>query len=372
MGHACLYYNNIDQSVDLFLRASYNLNKDQYLSKFMKLDERISLNSKKTNILGSSSSNTNVNSRRSIIINRNLRRFDPDESENDDSMMIEDGKPPMDIVDENLLLLEYYTKVIHYLDLNGNLLAAIELIQSALLKCQFDSNSKSKLYCILFKTYMELDYFDKAHFALMSNLDMEWKKTCLKHFITELCNQNKTQLLINFDYGDMLTDVLELVHSRAQLTDLHSNVYYRVLYALYMKMHDYRMAAFCMYEQAMRLRREMTGIQFLNRQEKCLLACLHALKLVDKKFAWISVMIRSSNGGNEDSTSLVAKRARFQEFHLMSPGPNEPSTVDSDKNLNFQIVDIDEINRNYMMVHYMIKVSSMISSQGSIGEFETL
>lgn len=47
-----------------------------------------------------------------------------------------------DINDENRILMNYYTKVIHYFDLNGNLEAAIELIQNALLKCHFNEASK--------------------------------------------------------------------------------------------------------------------------------------------------------------------------------------------------------------------------------------
>lgn len=40
------------------------------------------------------------------------------------------------------LLLDYYIKIIHYYDLNGDIEAAIELVQNALLKFQFDAKSK--------------------------------------------------------------------------------------------------------------------------------------------------------------------------------------------------------------------------------------
>lgn len=40
------------------------------------------------------------------------------------------------------LLLDYYIKIIHYYDLNGDIEAAIELVQNALLKFQFDPKSK--------------------------------------------------------------------------------------------------------------------------------------------------------------------------------------------------------------------------------------
>lgn len=39
-------------------------------------------------------------------------------------------------------LLSYYLKIIHYYDLNGDIEAAIELVQNALLMFQFDLKSK--------------------------------------------------------------------------------------------------------------------------------------------------------------------------------------------------------------------------------------
>ena len=375
LGHCSLYFDNIDQSIDLFLKASYNLTKDQYLIKFMKLEDKISLDKFKTGDILNATNEPSV-SRRSILINKKPKLSElNDTTESFKETTSGNTQTFSSLTNENLLLLEYYTKVIHYLELNGNLLAAIELIQSALLKCQFDINSKSKLYCILFKTYMELEYFEKAHMALMSNLDTEWKKTCLKHFITELCNQNKTEMLINFDYGDMLLDVLHIVYSRAQSTDLHNNVYYRVLYSIYIKINDYRNAAFCMYEYATRLRREMNGINFLIKQEKCYLACLNALKLVDKKFAWIHVLqqLTINTAKDDDLVSKKTINSKFQEFHLLHinntivPAEKNENNELGNRNLNFQIIDMDEINRNYMIVNFMIKVSTIIQNQSSIG-----
>ena len=95
--HCCLFFDNIDQSISLFLKASYNLEKEQHLKRLMKLN----------------------------------------------AGLIASGK----LNDENMTLMSYYTKVIHYFDLNGNLEAAIELIQNALLKCHFNSANKVLLFC---------------------------------------------------------------------------------------------------------------------------------------------------------------------------------------------------------------------------------
>lgn len=360
MGNCCLFFNNIDQSITFFLKASYNLDKDLCLRKFMNLNR-----ARKCGGENKFDTSRVKNNRRSIIVNkRTIERLNRRESlsmsHNRQSLANEFN---VDLDDENLLLLDYYTRIIHYYDLNGNLEAAIELIQNALLNCQFDQASKSKLYCILFKSYMDLEYFDKAHNALMSNLDLEWRKTSLKHFIVELCNQNKTSTLVSFDYGDLLVDVIGILYKRAQSSDLKVNDYYRILYSIHVKIKDFRRAAFYMYECAMRLRKEINGINSLKRQEKCLLICLNLLKLVDRKFAWIPI-VNTSIDENEKSNRLFE-----QNLKLLNNQFNDMNQMLTDNNVNLDLVDYDDINKNYMIVHYMIKLSSIISNQSSIGLF---
>lgn len=125
-----------------------------------------------------------------------------------------------------------------------------------------------------------------------------------------------------------------------------------------------------MYECAQRLKRETNGIESLKRQEKCLLACMNLLKLVDKKFAWLAVVVNPLNLASASSAASIENRFRIAN-NLMSftstSVDNVPSGELGDANLNVEIVDYDEINRNYMLVHYMIKLSSMMSNQSSIG-----
>jgi hypothetical protein len=207
---------------------------------------------------------------------------------------------------------------------------------------------------------MDLDYYDKAHIAMVSNFDIEWKRTCLKTFIGELCNKNKTDILVKFDYGDMFQDVINILYKRAQTSDLRSHDFYRLLYALHIKNNDYRKAAFYMYECALRLKNEISGIYSLKRQEKCYLLCLNLLKIIDKKFAWIALpykleegptKMHSSDNNKQHANNTSSKR----EFE--------------DQNLNYCIVDLDEINRNYMSVNLMIKLSSLVQNQSILGIF---
>ena len=209
---------------------------------------------------------------------------------------------------------------------------------------------------------MDLEYYDKAHIAMVSNFDMEWKRTCLKNFISELCNKNKTDILVKFDYGDMLQDVINILYKRAQASDLRSHDYYRLLYALHIKNKDYKKAAFYMYECALRLRHEITGINSLKRQEKCYLLCLNLLKMMDKKFAWIAMPYKLEEMTANNSTF------RLKTF-IENNQPKMTNKIElEDDNLNCYIVDLEEINRNYMSVNLLIKLSSLVQNQSTLGK----
>lgn len=129
-----------------------------------------------------------------------------------------------------------------------------------------------------------------------------------------------------------------------------------------------------MYECSQRLRREINGIESLKRQEKCLLACLNLLKSVDKKLSWLAVLSPdpSTLSASSSSTDIAALETRLRLLNnLMSTDTTAEQQAFNDQlvdsNLNVEIVDFDEINRNYMLVHYMIKLSSIMSNQSSIG-----
>lgn len=124
-----------------------------------------------------------------------------------------------------------------------------------------------------------------------------------------------------------------------------------------------------MYECSQRLKREINGIESLKRQEKCLLACLNILKLVDKKYAWIAVIGAKVNVVDEvENNSKHHVDTKLKLLNNMTVTSESGSLTDA--NLNVDIVDYDEINRGYLLVHYMIKLSSIISSQNSIGIME--
>ncbi len=205
---------------------------------------------------------------------------------------------------------------------------------------------------------MSLEYYEKAHASIISNVDLEWKLTCLKHFISELCNQNKTAQLVTFDYGDLNQDVLKILYERASRSDLRTHDYYNIIYSLHIKSKDYLKAAYCMLESATRLRKELIGISSLKRQERCYLACLNVLKLVDKKYAWIERpnVVKDASKPNYLPKSPIKERS-------------ELSGDIANGNQDSQIVDMEEINRNYMAIHYMIKLSTICQNQSSATNF---
>lgn len=112
LGNCCLFFNNIDQSITFFIRASFCL--DRLLTKFMGLEQQQQQQQMRRETMSN---------RRSIIINK--RATNIRESLGGDIIFSIDS--------ENQLLLDYYTRCIHYYDLNGNVEAAIELIQTGTL-----------------------------------------------------------------------------------------------------------------------------------------------------------------------------------------------------------------------------------------------
>ena len=178
LAHCCLYCDEVDKSVDLFLKASSNLEHDTVLLNFL-----------------------------------NFKNTKPDD-----------------------ISINYYTKIIHYYELNGNIDAIIDLIHKAILSR--NERNRSRLYCILFKSYMDLEYYENAFEALMTNTDIEWKRNCLKQFIVELCNQNKASELIKFEYSYMQQYVKEILYKRATSSDLRTHDYYSLLYSFYIKNED--------------------------------------------------------------------------------------------------------------------------------------
>lgn len=355
LANCALFFNNIDQSIDMFLKASHLINNDQMLKSFIKLvrfTDSASIADDLTQSL-KTKNRKSINIVRSNQLNNCSMLDNSTNAEIFEKLLVNKQKVRLQFEKEDEILLKFYIKVIHYFDLNGNIEASIELVQNALLMFQFDSQSRSTLYVILFRSYMSLEYYDKAHQAIVSNTDLEWKQNCLKTFIGELCNQNKTAKLVGFDYGDMLQDVLTILYERANLSDLRTHDYYHIIYALHVKQKDYVKAAFCMFESASRLKRELNGINSLKRQEKCYLACLNALKLVDKKYAWIF-----------NKTTQHEKQADNAE--------NSINYDLSDMNINFKIIDLNEIKKNYTLCHYAVRLASITQNQMSIPNFNVV
>lgn len=118
-----------------------------------------------------------------------------------------------------------------------------------------------------------------------------------------------------------------------------------------------------MYECSQRLKREIHGIESLKRQKKCLLACLNLLKLVDKKLSWLAVAGTTASSLEETATE---SRSRFNFLNSLTSSNSFGNPIDL--NINVDIADYDEINRNYMLVDYMIRLSKIMSNQSSIGK----
>jgi len=55
-----------------------------------------------------------------------------------------------------------------------------------------------------------------------------------------------------------------------------------------------------MYQYALRLAQDSSGLKGIQGQAKCLLAAMNALRLGDPKFAWVTRPVMSAVGANAD------------------------------------------------------------------------
>lgn len=157
LGKSALFFNDVELSIDLFLKASHNIEKDGLLMDFLNFaNKRFTMAESTENFVRTSSKMASAKSnRRSIVIGKKMVRMSGDDGDDDDDdgedeassssskkLRSEKSEP----MNESYLLLNYYTKIIHYFDLNGNQEAVIELIQNALLKCIFDVYSRVNFF----------------------------------------------------------------------------------------------------------------------------------------------------------------------------------------------------------------------------------
>ncbi|KAF8116365.1 hypothetical protein N665_0019s0043 [Sinapis alba] len=180
---------------------------------------------------------------------------------------------------------------------------------------------RGRLWANVFKFTLDLNLWNDAYCAIISNPDEEIKRICLRRFIIVLFECGKTKLLSDghlpfIGLSEKITQELFWKAGRSEIM-IKPNPY-KLLYAYEMRRHNWRMAASYVYQFSARLKSEAASTDYKHKslvlQERLngLSAAINALSLVHPGYAWIDPL-------PEESMHYPAKKAkRVEEQQLRS------------------------------------------------------
>ncbi|XP_052801877.1 nuclear pore complex protein Nup160-like [Mya arenaria] len=241
----------------------------------------------------------------------------------------------------------YYLKVIRQFEEYSAPDVVISLARNAIAIADDIDENLPTLWSKVFKYQLELGHNSEAYSAMMENPDPTRRKDCLRQLLICLCERGDLQALVDFPYTDLEEEVENILESRARCMDLTSYNYYDLLYAFHIFRNNYRKGGSVMYEHGMRLGREVPGRQGLQRQAQCYLAALNALRLVKPEYSWIikpTIPTRPSAGGGD--------------AYMRSPKHGLDGEELDPKGSRFEIVEIADIEREYMLVDARLRLLS--------------
>jgi len=226
-----------------------------------------------------------------------------------------------DSTDIPTLLVLFYVKVMKLFEQFDAPDYVIRVAHIALDLAPPDDPNIPNLWSNIFKHHLELGHNDLAYNALITNPDPIRRRDCLHKFMVVLCERGHTRQLIEYPFINLQDEFEDIVESHARTVDITTHNYYDMLYAFHVFRGNYRKAGSAMYEHAMRLGQEVSGLDSLQKQAKCYLAAMNALHLVDPKNAWIvKPLDRVNTGKSDEPPNMSPKRKQGEEDDMPYPG----------------------------------------------------
>lgn len=250
-------------------------------------------------------------------------------------------------------LVHYFIKVMRLFEQFEYPNFVISSASTAITIAKKNDPSVPMLWSVIFKNHMELEHYNEAYAAIIHNSDRIRRHDCLRYFIITLCERGLFQDICSYPYVNLEEEVVNIIEIRARTMDITVNKYYDLLYSYHVMKNDYRKASTTMYEQACRLCTEMHGLKSLQKQAKCYLASITALKLVDPKYSWIvrpqekSQSVSSSRHQQQYSHSPKRKEDGEEVYHSALKRPKAHKTV---------IVEMDDLEKEYLLVLARLKL----------------
>lgn len=195
----------------------------------------------------------------------------------------------------NASLAQYYLKVIKLFE-KYSLYDCVILVAQVAIGATDKPNHHAMFQSILFNNYMYLNHYEEAYHTLINNCEPTRKKDCLRQLICALIAQKRFDILLQLPLVGLEDDVQSIIETRARSMPmqmehqrgLNAATHYDFLYSFHIRKDKMRKAAATMYEKAMRCTQLPVLSESLEQRYDSLLACINALNLVDKEYAFIA------------------------------------------------------------------------------------
>ncbi|XP_059616440.1 nuclear pore complex protein Nup160 homolog [Phlebotomus argentipes] len=197
-------------------------------------------------------------------------------------------------------IVMYYLKVIRLFEQYNALHCVIRVAQSAIELLEPKHPQMAMFQSIMFTNHLALSHYEEAYHSLISNVEASRRKDYLRELVMCLFHKKRLDLLMRFPYIGLQDELENIIETRARSMPIEDNIHYNFLYAFFITKDNMRKAAAVMYEQAMRFGYESNSLEAMQYRYDCLLACVNALNLVDKEYAWIAKPVSNK----EDSSQL--------------------------------------------------------------------
>jgi len=166
----------------------------------------------------------------------------------------------------------------------------VSSVRRALASRALEGSGQEILWTRLFDHQLRLLRFDDAYLALNSIKSEDRRRTCLREFVTALCEEGEFGRLCSLPFASLQLDVETALEFKARNSEVdHVPNYYKLLYSYFVFKGNYRKAGTAMYRYAKRLANEARqfSLQMAGEETRAYLAAIHSLSLVEKKNAWI-------------------------------------------------------------------------------------
>uniref|UniRef100_A0A1A9W7W3 Nuclear pore complex protein Nup160 homolog n=1 Tax=Glossina brevipalpis TaxID=37001 RepID=A0A1A9W7W3_9MUSC len=188
----------------------------------------------------------------------------------------------------NQCIAQYYLKVIQLFEQHNALDHVITIAKVAIGLLDKTDPQLPMFQSIIFNNHLLLEHYEEAYHSLIYITDLSRRKDCLRQLVITLFSCKRLDLLMQFPYVALHEEFENIVESRARSQPMEQNEVYDFLYAFHVNNGNMRKASLVMYEQAMRLQLECDSIESMQKRCYCLLTCLNALHLTDKRYRWIA------------------------------------------------------------------------------------